>query len=118
MASAELGHERLAASDPLAEYFQGYMPGRVHGLAVAAVRSAMWTAFFLRGVRPDRKMALDTMANQRWATLALGDLFVRTDGDDEQGHGRLPVSPQVTPTWYGSSRPRKMSMPSAWATDR
>jgi len=49
IASAEEGHERLPASDPLAQYFHGYMPARVHLLAVAAVRSAMWTAFYLRG---------------------------------------------------------------------
>src|ERR1700693_2083590 len=55
-----------------------------HGLAVAAVRSAMWAAFYLRGVRPDRKMALDTMAHELgWATAALGDLFVAIDVGDE-----------------------------------
>ncbi len=84
IASAEAGHERLPASDPLAQYFRGYMPARARGLAVAAVRSAMWTAFYLRGIRPDRKMALDTMADELgWATQALGDLFVPIDGEDE-----------------------------------
>ena len=44
----------------------------------------MWTAFYLHGKRPDRKMALDTMAHELgWATAALGDLFVAIDVDDE-----------------------------------
>jgi predicted nucleotidyltransferase len=90
IASAEEGHERLPASDPLAQYFRGYMPGRVHGLAVAAVRSAMWTAFYFRGQRPDRKMALDTMATiLRWPTRSLRDLFVVVDGDDERSAQRV-----------------------------
>jgi uncharacterized protein len=88
--SAEEGHERVPASDPLAPYYRGYMPARVHGLSVAAVRSAMWTAFYLRGQRADRKMALDTMANVLgWETQALGDLFVAIDGDDEPGARRV-----------------------------
>jgi len=90
IASAEEGHERLPASDPLAEYLRGYMPARVHLLAVAAVRSAMWTAFYLRGQRPDRKMALDTMANVlRWPTRRLQDLFVGIDDDDERSAQRV-----------------------------
>jgi predicted nucleotidyltransferase len=90
IASAEEGHERVPASDPLAAYYRGYMPARVHGLAVAAVRSAMWTAFYLRGVRPDRKMALDTMAHELgWETHALDDLLVAIDGDDEAGARRV-----------------------------
>jgi uncharacterized protein len=90
IASAEEGHERLPASDPLAQYFRGYMPSRVHGLAVAAVRSAMWTAFYLRGRRPDREMALDTMATTlRWPTRSLRHLFATIEGDDERGARRL-----------------------------
>jgi predicted nucleotidyltransferase len=90
IASAEEGHERVPASDPLASYYRGYMPARVHGLAVAAVRSAMWTAFYLRGVRPDRKMALDTMAHQLgWETQALGDLLVAIDAGNEVGARRV-----------------------------
>jgi predicted nucleotidyltransferase len=86
IASAEEGHERVPASDPLATHYRGYMPARVHGLAVAAVRSAMWTAFYLRGVRPDRKMALDTMAHELgWETHALGALFVAIDVGNEVG---------------------------------
>jgi predicted nucleotidyltransferase len=89
IASAEEGHERVPTSDPLAAYYRGYMPARVHGLAVAAVRSAMWTAFYLRGVHPDRKMALDTMAHELgWETQALDDLLVAIDGDDEPGARR------------------------------
>jgi predicted nucleotidyltransferase len=90
IASAEEGHERVSPSDPLAAYYRGYMPARVHGLAVAAVRSAMWTAFYLCGQRPDRKMALDTMAyGLGWATQALGDLFVAIDGEDEPSARRV-----------------------------
>jgi predicted nucleotidyltransferase len=84
IASAEEGHERVPISDPLAAYYRGYMPARVHGLAVAAVRSAMWGAFYLRNQRPDRKAALDTMADELgWETVALGDLFVAIGGADE-----------------------------------
>jgi predicted nucleotidyltransferase len=90
IASAEEGHERLPASDPLAQYLRGYMPARVHGLAVAAVRSAMWTAFYFRGQRPDRKMALDTMATVlHWPTRSLPDLFVPTEGEDERSARRV-----------------------------
>jgi len=90
LASAEEGHERLPASDPIAQYFRDYMPARVLGLAVAAVRAAMWTAFYLRGQRPDRKMALDTMPNTLgWPSRRLGDLFVAIDNDSEASARRL-----------------------------
>jgi hypothetical protein len=89
IASAEYGHERVPSSDPLERYYRGYMPARVHGLAIAAIRSAMWTAFYLQGQRPDRKLALNAMAQELgWATDALGELFVATDDVSESSARR------------------------------
>ncbi|MBO0683086.1 MAG: nucleotidyltransferase domain-containing protein [Candidatus Dormibacteraeota bacterium] len=84
MASAEQGHETLPASHPLARFLHGYMPARVHRLAVAAVRSAMWTAYYLRGVRPDRAAALDALANDLgWPTDSLRQLLAPVASEDE-----------------------------------
>ncbi|MBO0839016.1 MAG: hypothetical protein J2P28_26385 [Actinobacteria bacterium] len=60
------------------------MPARVHRLAVAAVRSAMWTAYYLRGVRPDRAAALDALANDLgWPTDSLRQLLAPVASEDE-----------------------------------
>jgi hypothetical protein len=44
----------------------------------------MWTAYYLRGQRPDRAAALDTMANDLgWPTELLPDLLEPVARDDE-----------------------------------
>jgi predicted nucleotidyltransferase len=43
-AGATQGNERVPASSPMAKYAIGYIPAQAHRLAVAAVRSAMWSS--------------------------------------------------------------------------
>jgi predicted nucleotidyltransferase len=76
IASSGAGHEILPASDPLARYFDSYVPVRAHVLAIAATRSAMWAAFYLSDRRPDRAAALDTMAVELgWPIASLAELL-------------------------------------------
>jgi predicted nucleotidyltransferase len=82
--SSEAGHEILPASDPLARYFDSYVPVRAHALAIAATRSAMWAAFYLSDRWPDRAAALDTMAVELgWPIASLAELLGSLTNEEE-----------------------------------